>query len=188
MFGVRRPTRMRILWCIFLAFAILLLAGCSRAVSNDVEKVLKTEDDFELCDELFKLMLKHYGQEFDVSKCKEKDQAVILVWHASGIIDNGGFQYLFEGDFKGDPGFAKTAAAFKTVKAAKCAEAVEEALALFPASKPPTEIQMRLKVYQEVSATKGQAIDRKFFGESKEISTILARYIRENRDEFKHLK
>jgi len=39
-----------------------------------------------------------------------------------------------------------------------------------------------------VSVEKRQAIDNKFFGESKKLKTILAKYIRENRDEFKHLK
>lgn len=179
---------MRSLWFIGLFLAALSSTGCSRAMSSDVEKVLKTEDDFELCDGLFKFMLKHYGQDFDVSKCKEQDQVVILVWHASGIIDNGGFQYLFEGDFKGDAGFAKTAGAYKTVKAAKCAEAVEEALALFPGSMPPLDIEKRLKVYQAVNAAKRQEIDNRFFGESKEIKTLLAKYIRENSDEFKHLR
>jgi hypothetical protein len=173
---------------IVLLATVPLLAGCNRSKSADVNKVLDTKDDFELCDELFKLMIKHYGEDFDVSKCKEKDQPVILVWHASGIIDNGGFQYLFEGNFKGDPQFAKTAAAFKTIKASKCAEAVEEALNLFPDSKPPQDIDKRLKIYQAVPAAKREAIDVKFFSESKEMKTILAKYIRENRAEFKHLK
>jgi hypothetical protein len=171
----------------FLA-AVVFLAGCNRTVSADVNKVLDTKDDFELCDELFKLMIKHYGEDFDVSKCKEKDQPVILAWHAAGIIDNGGFQYLFEGNFKGDPHFAKTEAAFKTIKASKCAEAVEEALKLFPDSKPPQDIDKRLKIYQAVPAAKRESIDVKFFSESKEMKTILAKYIRENRADFKHLK
>jgi hypothetical protein len=157
-------------------------------MSESDNKILDTEDDFELCDELFKLIIKHYGEGFDVSKCKEKDVPVILVWHASGIIDNGGFQYLFEGNFKGDPYFAKTATAFKTIKASKCAEAVQEALKLFPESKPPQDINKRLTIYQAIPAEKRVAIDRKFFSESKEINTILAKYIRENRTEFKHLK
>jgi Domain of unknown function (DUF4375) len=116
------------------------------------------------------------------------DQPVLLVWHASGMIDNGGFQYLFEGNFKGDPHFAKTAAAFHTIKAAKCAEAVQEALKLFPDSKPPTDIEKRLNVYQSVDVAKREVIDGKFFSESKDLKTILAKYIRENRKEFKHLK
>ena len=179
---------MRYVWLLALLTTVSSLTGCNRAMSGDIDKLLKTEDDFELCDQLYMRMLKHYGDDVDVSKCKEKDQVVILVWQASGFIGDGGFQYLFEHDFKDDPDFAKTAAAFKTIKAAKCAEAVEEALKLFPDSKPPTDIEKRLEVYQSVSEAKREAIDLKFFSESKEMATILAKYIRENRDEFKHLK
>jgi hypothetical protein len=171
---------MRYVWLLMILAFAFSLTGCIRAMSSDLNKLLKTKDDFELCDELFKRMLKHCGDDLDVSMCKEKDQPVILVWHASGIIDNGGFQYLFEGNFKGDPFFTKTAAAFRTIKAVKCAEAVEEALKLFPESKPPTDIEKRLKVYQAVGVAKRQAIDRKFFSESKNIKALLARYIREN--------
>ncbi len=59
---------------------------------------------------------------------------------------------------------------------------------LFPDSKPPQDINKRLKLYQAVPAAKREAIDVKFFSESKEIKTILARYIRENRAAFQHLK
>jgi hypothetical protein len=170
----------------FFLAAVLSLVGCHRTTS--IDKVLKTTDDFEVCDELYKLMVKHYGDDFDISKCKDADRTVILVWHASGIIDNGGFQYLFEGNFKGDPHFAKTGEAFKTIGATKCAEAIQEALDLFPQSKPPANADQRLKLYQAVSQEKREAIDKKFFSESKEIKVILAAYIREHREAFKHLK
>jgi hypothetical protein len=107
-----------------------------------------------------------------------------MVWHASGIIDNGGFQYLFEGHFKGDPYFAKTAAAFKSVKAWTCAEAIEQALELLPKSKPPTSIDKRLDIYQSHPWAKREAIDNLFFRQSSEIRTLLATYIRENRQHF----
>jgi hypothetical protein len=168
--------------------AWVLLTGYHRVMSTDINKVLAIKDDFELCNELFKLMINHYGEDFDVSKCKEKDKPVILVWHASGIIGNGGFQYLFEGNFEGDPYFAMTSAAFKTIKASKCAESVEEALKLFPDCKPPQDINKRLKIYQAVPETKREGIDKKFFSESSEVKALLANYIRENRAEFKHLK
>src|SRR5690348_2208446 len=108
-------------WTSVLVFAFAtFLMGCGR--SERIEKVLATKDDFELCDKLFVRLTDHYGKDFDISKCKEKDQVVILVWHASGIIDNGGFQYLFEGDFKGDPDFKRTADAFQIIGAKNCAE------------------------------------------------------------------
>jgi hypothetical protein len=156
-------------------------------MSNDLDKLLNTSDDFMLCDELFKRIVRHHGEDLDVSNCKEKEQIVLLVYHATGIIENGGFQFLFEGEFKGDPYFAKTAAAFKQINAEKCAVATEEALKLFPNSKPPTDIEKRLRIYQSVNESKREAIDRKFFSQSQEVTTLLAKFIRENRAEFKHL-
>jgi hypothetical protein len=157
-------------------------------MSDEIGKLLKTEDDSELCDELFKRLVKRYGDDLDVSKCREEHRVVLLVWHASGIIDNGGFQYLFEGNFNGDPHFAKTAAAFRTINVRKCAEAVEEALKLFPDSKPPTDTEIRLRDYQSQSAAERWAIDKKFFSESRHIPSFLAKYIRKNEAEFRGLK
>jgi hypothetical protein len=166
---------------------LFLIFGCG-GNSVNIDKLLATEDDFELCNQLFLRLVKQYGDDFDVSKCKEKDQVVCLVWHASGIIDNGGFQYLFEGTFKGDPDFAKTAAAFTTIKARKCAEAVRDARMLFPDSKPPADVAQRLRAYQSVDAAKRDAIDAKFFSESKDIRKYLAQFIRDNTEAFKYLK
>jgi hypothetical protein len=174
---------MRPVWlCAFFA-AACFCAGCS-----DLDRLLDTPDDFLLCDELFKRALKHYGDGLDVSRCKEKDRTVLLVWHASGIIDNGGFQYLFEGDLKGDPDFAMTAAAFKAIKATNCAAAVEAAVKLFPGGKPPPDVAKRLKVYQSAGAAKRDAIDRRFFSESQKVKALLATYIRAHRAEFTHLR
>lgn len=170
-----------------LLTTVILLAGCDRTMPADGNKVLDTKDDFALCEGLFKLMIEHYGEEFDISKCKDKDLSVILVWHVTDIIENGGFQYLFEGNLKGDPYFVRTAAAFKAIKASKCAEAFDEALKQFPDAKPPQDINKRLLIYQAVPGEKRLAIDDKFFSESRDMKTILAKYIRENRAAFKHL-
>jgi hypothetical protein len=154
----------------------------------DIERLLETPDDFELCDQLFLRIVAHYGDPVDVSKCKVAERVVLLVWQTYGIVDNGGFQYLFEGTYRGDPHFAKTATAFQAIPARKCAEAVGDALRLFPDSRPPIDIKQRLKVYHRASGAKREAIDDKFFSESENIKTILAKYVRENCEEFMHLK
>jgi hypothetical protein len=107
-------------------------------MAADIGKILRTKDDFSLCNKLYARLVEHYGgDDFDVSSCADEHQVVILAWQATGIIDNGGFRYLFEGYFKGDPYFERTAAAFNSIKASLCAEAVEEALGLFRHSMPP---------------------------------------------------
>jgi hypothetical protein len=112
---------------------------------------------------------------------------VLLAWHAMGIIDNGGFQYLFEGSFEVDPGIGKTAAVFTRIDSRPCAEAFEEVFRLFPDSKPPTDDFERLELYEAVSEDRRRAIDRKFWSGSRSIPTLLARYIRENHNAFAYL-
>ena len=164
-----------------------LLPSFLVTMPRKIDTLLKSKDDNSLCDALFAALVAHYGGDLDISKCKQSDQVVLLAWNATGIIDNGGFQYLLESKFKGDPHFTRTAAAYKAIKADKCAAAFAEVLALFSESKPPADIETRLKLYQSVSTAKRKAFDNKFFDQSKAIAGILGRYIRDNRDAFTHL-
>ncbi len=61
----------------------------------------------------------------------------MLVWHSAGIIDNGGFEYLFAGDFPGDPDYQITAETYKTAGLLRGYEAFQEAFALFPKGRVP---------------------------------------------------
>jgi Domain of unknown function (DUF4375) len=151
------------------------------AVGIDV--ILRTKDDSALCSKLYARLVEHYGgDDFDVSRCADAHQVIILTWQATGIIDNGGFRYLFEGHFKGDPYFERTAAGFKSINASRCAEAVQEALALFRNSMPPRNIVVREKIYLSKNESQRDAIDSKFWSESKYIGKFLASFIRENRE------
>jgi hypothetical protein len=152
-----------------------------------VETVLKIEDDSDLCNEIYKLILKHYGPKLDLTKCKDKDQVVLLVWHVHGIIGNGGFRYLFEGDLPGDPTLAKTLNAYRAIKATRCVVAFEAALGLFPNSELPANVDERLHAYLSVKPAKRNPIDKKFWDGGKDVGSHLAKYIRENRADFSHL-
>ncbi|MDA7504180.1 hypothetical protein N8553_04290, partial [bacterium] len=65
-------------------------------------------EDIDLADVIFDRILKEHGEDLDPSKISKPQQTVMLVYHSYGIIGNGGFQYLFEGDFPGDPEFLLT--------------------------------------------------------------------------------
>ena len=97
------------------------------------------------------------------------------------------FHCLFEGSIEGDPHYAQTAAAFREAKLVQCAEAVDEALHLFPNSQPPTNRDKRLEVFQQASQETRDAINLKFFTQSEHMTKFLAAYIRENRESLKHL-
>jgi hypothetical protein len=157
-------------------------------MAADIGTILSTKNDFSLCNKLYRRLVEHYGgDDFDVSSCADEHQVCILAWQATGIIDNGGFRYLFEGYFRGDPYFERTAAAFRAVKALRCADAFAEALGLFRFSMPPRDLDVREKVYLSKSESQRDAIDSKFWSESEDVPKLLAKYIREHREAFENL-
>src|SRR5262245_38504912 len=106
-------------------------------MAKSITKLLAETDDVKLCDGVFTRIDKYHGDEVDVSALGEVERAVLLVWHAFGVVGNGGFRYLFEGNFEGDPDFAQTTEAFRAVGCKQAADAVRKTLAMFPNSRPP---------------------------------------------------
>src|SRR5262245_5321203 len=109
-------------------------------MAKSLKQLLAEPDDFELCNGMFTRIIEYHGDDIDASAISEQERVVLLVWYASGIIGNGGFRYLFEGELQGDPHFALTAEAFRATGCKKAAEAVRKTLAMFPNSRPPTDI------------------------------------------------
>lgn len=102
----------------------------------DIERLLETTDDFELCNQIFLHVVAYYGDPVDVSKCKVAERVVMLVWQTMGIVDNGGSQYLFEGTYRGDSYFAKTLAAFRKIPAAGVQQPSPMRFSCFPVRVP----------------------------------------------------
>ena len=113
-----------------------------------VMSLFDIQDNFEICDQLFGRLCESCN-EIDVDSCTELERVVTLVWHSSGLIENGGFHYLFEGDFRGDPGFVYTAAAYHRIGAFRAYEAFQDAIGSSPATLP-TEVRERLRVYESI--------------------------------------
>lgn len=150
-----------------------------------------SDADFELCDSAYLAVVDHYRGAPVANKLSTAHRAVLLTWHAMGIIDNGGFQYLFEGDFEGDPGFTLTAQAFEEIGCSSAAEAVRNAIALFPNGKVIPNIDKRLKHFQSTSQEERDQINRKFWKASDvgkgEICVRLAEYIRNHPSKFEDI-
>ena len=96
---------------------------------------LATDADFDLCCSYYTGIVDHYGNEVEANTLPVPHRAVLLTWHTMGIIDNGGFHYLFECAFSGDPGFKLTAEAFDEIGCHSAAEAVRGAIPLFRKAK-----------------------------------------------------
>jgi hypothetical protein len=152
-----------------------------------VAELIDSAADDELCDRVFSRIAGYYGGDLDASELPGELRAVLLPYHAMGIIGNGGFNYLFEGNFRGDPYFHLTAAGFDAIGAKAAAAVFREALALFPDAKPPRDIGERLRHYRGGSGERRHEIDCKFWKADDEVVPRMAAFIRANRAAFLHL-
>src|SRR5262249_11388473 len=149
--------------------------------------VLALTDDNELCDRLFARIVSYYGDDLNASELAVEERVVLLPYHAMGIIGNGGFSVLFEGNFKGDPHFQLTAAALDAIEANRASAAFRKALALFPGRKPPADTDARLRIYRSGTSDQRHEIDCAFWDAQNEIISRLAAYARAHADAYDHL-
>jgi len=181
------------------ALVILLLTtaaatiAINSAMNSKIERLCGLNDDFELCDQVFVAIGDRYKHWISADKYRPVERVVMLVWHATGIIGNGGFEYLFSDDFDGDPGFRLTLAAFEEADCPEAAAALREALAQFPNGQLPTDLNERTTFYESVPAATRDALNVAFWKMDWErvgavrIRHKLAKYIRDHKSAFADL-
>ena len=150
----------------------------------DADALLSLEDDFNLCDGVFCAIADVTDNRIDAANEPEPCRTVSLIWQAGGIIGNGGFQYLFEGSFNGDPGYSITAAAYDTIGAIKSHSAFQSALSLFSYGALPGNVEERLNVYQSHPKATRDRIDREFWDGDEAVKQMLSQFIRANKKRF----
>lgn len=177
-----------------IAVMLMSFAGCSSdsSISPLDSKENSQMANIDLADATFERILKKHGESVDPSKIPKPQQTVLLVIHAHGIIGNGGFQYLFEGDFTGDPEFLLTRQAFKTIGATDASTAFEKAFAVFPNSTPPADIERRLEMWQSKynlmdAINNKSSPDSMYFSAMNGVEEKLNAYIKANEVEFASL-
>lgn len=141
-------------------------------------------DDHEFCENAFDRVYALYGDDLDVSMMPEEHRTVILVQFATGYINNGGFEYLFEGNYCGDPCLELTAQAFRAIESPSASMAFDRAFRIFPRGKVPADIVMRARHYSVSNARRRAAINGMFWSAGREIKSCLSRYIRNHPDAF----
>lgn len=146
------------------------------------ETLLAKANDFDLVDGTFVKIGDRYGHWVDATQYTPEERVIVLVWHSSGLIGNGGFEYLFSGDFDGDPEFRITADAYKTVGLMRGYEAFQEAFGLFPGGKVSTDPQQRYEQYVGADESVREKINEKLWSDiwDEERERKLAQFIRNN--------
>jgi hypothetical protein len=146
--------------------------------------ILDTADDFKLCDRVWCALSE---SSINLDTCGELERVVRLVWDSSGLIGNGGFHRLFEGDYPNDPGFVYTVAAYKRIGAEAAYEAMQAAFRQFPGGVLPADIKQRLRVFESLPEKTWEDIEGRYYEADKETERCLARFIREHRGGYEQL-
>jgi hypothetical protein len=133
-----------------------------------------------LCTNVCDRIIAKYGHRCEIGNFPEIEQTAVLVCTATGIIENGGFEYLFGSLLPGDSHYARTLDAFGKVGATKAADAIRRAFELFPQGIPPDEDGIRIELFKRHLEGVRDVIDVAFFNALDEIFECLSDYIVKN--------
>ena len=106
---------------------------------------------------------------------------VVTTYSAQGVIDNGGFPYLFENDWPGLKDWNIFADDFEAVGHTKGAEAIRAALRLFARGQPQRDLKERRKyIFETLGGLDGELgkLDGPICGKSAVLERLLVRYIK----------
>ena len=78
-------------------------------------------------------------------------QPVAILYTVQAMVDNGGFQYLFENDFPFCPTYSVLSGAYRQIGAHGAADRLDKAVALFPIENPESNQEARNKFMDSLS-------------------------------------
>jgi len=151
-----------------------------------LEALLANPNDRELLDGLYRRI----AQRCDASNARQLDdlpepQRVVLhVWGTTVLVEDGTFRALFASEI-GD--FAGIDDAFDAIGVPAAADAVRQAVALFPSARPPADANIRLAYLvqlRESGDAKLSEYSREFWDAHRQILRKTAAYVRARRDAF----
>jgi len=81
----------------------------------------------------------------NLSRLDLPQQTVAILYSEQAIIDNGGFQYLFENDLPSQLPYLKVVEAYRRIGSHDAADRLQKAVAMFPFENPHLHQEERLK-------------------------------------------
>lgn len=154
-------------------------------VLSDLDELLADGDDFALVDSVFCAICRE-GPDIGFQGLNVPQRTVYLTWGPKGVIDNGGFLRFFEHDFEGFDGH-DVAAAFDEIGAHTHANLVREALAFFPDSRPPEDVDKLLETLTAMDEPTGKRFRQlagKFYAVERDFRRKIGKYVREHAGAF----
>jgi len=151
-----------------------------------LQALFANPDDFDLVSGVFqRVAQKCDGADLDqMARVPEPQRVVWYAWRAVGCVENGGFHELFGAKIDDYRAVAK---AFRTADADVAAEAVRDALAIFPDSRPPADRSERLARIERLAESERETLEQcaeTFLKADRQTKRKLAAYVRANREAF----
>jgi hypothetical protein len=145
-----------------------------------IKSAFEQPGKFEFCNDVF-LLYSDINNSIDVARMSEHERVIVLAWHFGGIIDNGGFGYLYSANIRGDPHYRYTANAFKTLGCNHIVTAFEESFRWFPDNTPPSDVHLRRHHLALVEEDEEGRVSCMFFEQSSQLEDFMEKYIRTHR-------
>jgi membrane associated rhomboid family serine protease len=147
-------------------------------------RLLKDGSDFDICQRVFRRILRRGDGEASAVGLDPKERAVVLVWHSLRVIEDGGFGALFRERIPGDRRFARTVEAYHAIGLPRAAIAIRKAAEALADPDAEEYIDERLSRSLHKLTGLPAAEERKFMGVIDEVELRLADYVRANREFF----
>lgn len=133
---------------------------------------------WDLCQATWKSIVDRYGDGAKATDYAPREWVVVAVWTVSGIVGNGGFEYLFESQLPADPDYQLSLDAFRAIGCKDALAAFEGALRLFPGGIVPHDGEERARVFVASPEEVRTALARRFWDAADAVVANLADFIR----------
>lgn len=130
--------------------------------------------NFEFLDKLFNRLVGKEERGGSDSLGPE-ERILMIVWHASGIIENGGFQYFYEQSLDTEA----VAAAYKRIGCNRCAELLRLSASLFPDGNPQPNWDGRID-FIERNGDLFERLSEAFWEADQQMTDHLAEFVRKH--------
>ncbi len=131
--------------------------------------------DFNSINELV-LRITEKVRKLGIHSITEFENTVSLIWQASGIIENGGFQYFYEHELDAEV----VAQAYERIGCVKCAEILRLSWSLFPDSLQTASLEERIE-YMRQNKDVFYDLSNLFWEADTQMEKRLAEYVKGNK-------
>jgi membrane associated rhomboid family serine protease len=154
------------------------------APTGTIEELLANGSDYDICESVFRRLVRLNGGKVHAVGLKPEEQVAILAWYTARVVDEDGFRVLFQDGIPGDPHFTKTVEAYHTLDCRLSGNALRKIAAVMTGGPQEGEMDERIVDSAKKLARLPSAAERQFLESLDEVESRLVGYIRAHREFF----